>query len=155
VWAYATRTLTVSAGGATLAEIEGSTVLAKEATVAAKASQASVNAIPTTPLLAANYTAPDNAGIASIKAKTDNLPSSPAAVGSAMMLAATTHTGAVIPRVTLVDTTSTNTDMRGTDGAITSLAGISTKTDIDAALTVVNDNVKLASLFIPATDDIP
>jgi hypothetical protein len=45
--------------------------------------------------------------------------------------------------------------MRGTDGAITSLAGISTKADVDAALTVVNDNVKLASLFIPATDDIP
>jgi hypothetical protein len=29
-------------------------------------------------LLAANYTAPDNAGIAAIKAKTDNLPSDPA-----------------------------------------------------------------------------
>jgi hypothetical protein len=43
-----------------------------------KASQASVNAIPTTTLLAANYTAPDNAGIAAIKAKTDNLPSDPA-----------------------------------------------------------------------------
>ena len=42
------------------------------------ASQASVNAIPTTPLLAANYTAPDNAGIAAIKAKTDNLPVDPA-----------------------------------------------------------------------------
>jgi hypothetical protein len=34
--------------------------------------------IPTTPLLAANYTAPDNAGIAAIKAKTDNLPVDPA-----------------------------------------------------------------------------
>lgn len=45
------------------------------------ASQASVNAIPTTPLLAANYTAPDNAGIAGIKAKTDNLPATPAAKG--------------------------------------------------------------------------
>jgi len=41
----------------TLAEIEASTVLAKQATVAA---------IPTTPLLAANYIAPDNAGIAAI-----------------------------------------------------------------------------------------
>jgi hypothetical protein len=45
VWAYATRTLTVSAGGATLAEIEGSTVLAKESTVATR-------------LAAASYTAP-------------------------------------------------------------------------------------------------
>lgn len=39
------------------------------------ASQASVNAIPTTPLLAANYTAPDNAGITAIKAKTDQIAS--------------------------------------------------------------------------------
>lgn len=66
----------------TLAEIEASAVLAKEVTVAA---------IPTTPLLAADarldnldaavssrlataaYTAPDNAGITAIKAKTDGL----------------------------------------------------------------------------------
>ncbi len=48
--------------------------------------QTSVAAIPTTPLLAANYVAPDNADIAAIKAKTDNLPASPAAVGSAMTL---------------------------------------------------------------------
>jgi len=34
-------------------------------------------------------------------------------------LAATTHVGAIIPNVTLVDTTSTNSDMRGTDGANT------------------------------------
>lgn len=58
---------------------------ASQASVDTKASQSSVdtvqagvNAIPTTPLLAANYTAPDNAGIAAIKAKTDNLPSDPA-----------------------------------------------------------------------------
>jgi hypothetical protein len=37
--------------GPTLAQIEGSTVLAKEATVATRASQASVSAIPTNPLL--------------------------------------------------------------------------------------------------------
>lgn len=36
------------------------------ADVATRASQASVSAIPTTPLLAANYTAPDNAGIGTI-----------------------------------------------------------------------------------------
>lgn len=37
-----------------------------KADVSGLATQASVNAIPTTPLLAANYTAPDNAGIAAI-----------------------------------------------------------------------------------------
>jgi hypothetical protein len=75
----------------TLAQIEASTVLAKEATVATRATQTSVSAIPTTPLLAADtrldnldtpistrlatsgYTAPANADIAAIKAKTDTL----------------------------------------------------------------------------------
>lgn len=44
-----------------------------KADVSALATQESVNAIPTTPLLAANYTAPDNAGIGAIKTKTDQL----------------------------------------------------------------------------------
>jgi len=43
------------------------------ADVSGLATQESVNAIPTTPLLAANYTAPDNAGIEAIKTKTDQL----------------------------------------------------------------------------------
>jgi hypothetical protein len=75
----------------TLAQIEASTVLAKETTVAAKASQASVNAIPTNPVLTTDarldkldatissrlalsgYTAPDNTSITAIKSKTDTL----------------------------------------------------------------------------------
>jgi hypothetical protein len=44
-----------------------------KADVSGLATQTSVNAIPTTPLLAANYIAPDNAGIAAIKTKTDSL----------------------------------------------------------------------------------
>jgi len=48
-----------------------------KADVSALATQASVNAIPTTPLLAANYVAPDNATIGEIKAKTDNIPATP------------------------------------------------------------------------------
>jgi hypothetical protein len=95
VWTSTTRTLTSSAGGATLAEIEASTVLAKETTLAAKASQTSVNAIPTNPLLTSDtrldnldaavssrlatsgYTAPDNTSITAIKAKTDTLVNAP------------------------------------------------------------------------------
>jgi hypothetical protein len=46
--------------------------------ISSRATQTSVNAIPTAPLLAASYTAPDNAGVAAIKAKTDNLPADPA-----------------------------------------------------------------------------
>jgi hypothetical protein len=53
--------------------------------------------------------------VAAIKAKTDNLPASPAAVGSAMTLAAgaiataTFAGGATLPRVTLADTLTTYT----------------------------------------------
>lgn len=71
----------------------------------------------------AGYVAPDNASVAAIKAKTDNLPASPAATGSAMTLAdgsittAAFAAGSTLPRVTLVDTCTTNTDMRGTDDA--------------------------------------
>lgn len=38
-----------------------------------------------------------------------------------VLLAPVTHTSAVVPNVTLVDTTTTNTDMRGTDSALASL----------------------------------
>ena len=55
-----------------------------------------------------------------------------------IVLSGVTHTGAVIPRVTLVDTTTTNTDMRGTDGANTTApatpANVSAVTTTLAAL---------------------
>lgn len=47
---------------------------------------ARIDAAISTRLASASYTAPDNSSITAIKAKTDNLPSSPAAVGSAMTL---------------------------------------------------------------------
>ena len=40
----------------------------------------------------------------------------------------------VVAHVTLVDTTTTNTDMRGTDGAITSLSGVATETKQDTII---------------------
>ena len=49
------------------------------------ATQASVNALGS-PMQASAYLAPDNAGIAAIQAKTDHLPSTPAATGDAMTL---------------------------------------------------------------------
>lgn len=58
--------------GPTLAQIEASSVLAKEATVASKASQSSVDALGT-PLQASAYVAPDNTKIAEIKTKVDTL----------------------------------------------------------------------------------
>lgn len=91
-------------GGATLAQIEASTVLAKKSDV--QAVGVAVATIPTNPVLASDarldkldaavssrlaassYAAPDNASLAAIKIKTDALPAQPAAVGSAMTLTA-------------------------------------------------------------------
>lgn len=54
------------------------------------ASQASVTALGS-PLQASGYTAPDNAGITAIKAKTDNLPADPASQAAIAALVAALH----------------------------------------------------------------
>jgi len=80
VWANPARTLTSGGAGVTLAEIEASAVLAKEASVLTR-------------LPASGYTAPDNAGIAAIKVRTDALPADPAsATQVATRLASTDYT---------------------------------------------------------------
>jgi hypothetical protein len=86
----------------------------------------------------------------------------------------------VVARVTLVDTVTTNTDMRGTDGANTvapdnaGIAAIKAKTDNlpndpagvsdlpdvsglaqEASLNTVNEGVKKASVLVPHFDDLP
>jgi hypothetical protein len=66
--------------------------LANDAITAAKIATDAITeiqsglAIDSTVMKSASYTAPDNASITAIKAKTDNLPASPAAVGSEMTL---------------------------------------------------------------------
>lgn len=81
----------LSSGGTTLAYTVTtvSTVngLAADSVNASALAASAVAEIQTGLFLSASYAAPDNAGIAAIKAKTDNLPASPAAVGSAMTLA--------------------------------------------------------------------
>ena len=52
-----------------------------------------------------------------------------------IVLSGVTHTGAIIPTVTLVDTTTTNTDMRGTDGANTTAP--STPANVSAVTTTL------------------
>ena len=68
VWDEATADHTTSTtfGGKNQKVVPSETVGDYKADVSGLATQASVNAIPTTPLLAANYTAPDNASIAAI-----------------------------------------------------------------------------------------
>lgn len=169
--------------GPTKAELDSAVApLALEATVATKASQASVNAIPTTPLLAASYTAPDNASIALVLADTNELQTNqgawatatgfatPVNVTDARDVVTTAISGLndfdpavdIVARVTLVDTTTTNSDMRGTDGAITSLSGIATSANVTAAINaaridanIINENVQLASILVPASTDLP
>jgi hypothetical protein len=135
-----------------LSEIEGSTVLAKEATLSGKASQSSIDAL--------NDFDPVNDSVAN---------------------------------VTLVDTTTTNTDMRGTDSVPTNPlldndarlnnldATISSRSDFNnstdevitdsdsregskadisslgthADLDVINNGVKKSSKLIPHNEDLP
>jgi len=56
-------------------------------------------------------------------------------------LAAITHTGARVPNVTLVDTTTVNSDMRGTDGAALASAWTATRAGyLDSVLIAANSN---------------
>lgn len=73
-------------------------------------SGASIAADILTRLATAGYTAPDNAGITAIKAKTDNLPASPAAVGSQMALADGAITAAKIAAGAIGATQAPNLD---------------------------------------------
>lgn len=57
-----------------------------------------------------------------------------------------------IPRVTLCDTTTTNTDMRGTDGAVTSLSGLATGTDVSNLQTHGDSSWATATGFAVAGD---
>jgi hypothetical protein len=69
-----------------------------------------------------NTVAPDNATIAAINAKTINLPADPASDTTVNTRMPTTHissTLGIVDQVNVVNTTTTNTDMRGTDGANT------------------------------------
>lgn len=56
---------------------------------------ANLDATISSRLASSSYTAPDNANISAIKAKTDNLPSNPAAVGSQMDLVSSPNSSAV------------------------------------------------------------
>lgn len=95
-----------------------------------------VSAIPTTPLLAGNYVAPDNTKIGQIKTKVDTLVNTDlSGIATSLEIAALNDFNPavdVVARVTLVDTTTANSDMRGTDGAITSLDGIATSDNVTA-----------------------
>lgn len=96
VWGATTRTL--SAFGFTVATDVSSTVTTNlDATVSSR-------------LATAGYTAPDNSDIVAIKAKTDNLPASPAAVGSAMTLTGAYDAAKTAAQVSDIPTATQNAD---------------------------------------------
>jgi hypothetical protein len=126
VWEYTTRTLTsAGAAGATLAEIEGSLILAKEATS---------QDIKTTVDALTNYDDTTAQGkLDAIKTKTDTLVN-------------TDLTGIA----TATDVTNAQTAIEDKIDAIpaTDLTGITDD------LTIINEGVKKASLFIPHTQNL-
>lgn len=140
IWEYTDRTLTSSgSGGATLAEIEASTILAKKAQI--DAVETKVDALPTlseieaTTVLfkAADYVAPDNTKIAEIKTKVDTLNN-------------TDLTG--------IATATNVTDAK--DQILTEIGNIPATdlTGVTDDLTIINENIKDASLFIPASRNL-
>lgn len=140
VWEYTTRTLTsAGAAGATLEEIEGSTILAKKAQI--DAVETKVDALPTlseieaTTVLfkAADYVAPDNTKIADIKTKVDTLNN-------------TDLTG--------IATATNVTDAK--DEILTEIGNIPATdlTAIETDLNIINEGVQKSSLFIPHTTDL-
>lgn len=75
VWAYVTRTLTASPGPTSAA-------IASQVRTELAVELGRLDATISSRLAAAGYTAPANSDITAIKAKTDNLPASPASEGS-------------------------------------------------------------------------
>jgi hypothetical protein len=104
------------------------------------------------------------ANVTAIKAKTDNLPGSPAAVGSAMTLAANQSVQNVtgtIPAVTLAASQPNYAPAKATDITATDLTGIARTTDVTAArdavvfaLPAAPNNTAIAAIKTK-TDNLP
>lgn len=174
VWEYTTRTLTASSdpSAATIATAVRSELSTELGRIDVAVSTR-------------NATAPDNAGIAAIKAKTDNLPADPASntqVNTRLASAAyTAPDNATIGTINTKVQTLQNADLSGvaTQASVDALgaplqasnytapdnagiAAIKAKTDNIPSnpasrdhLITVNDGVKKASLLVPHSDDLP
>jgi hypothetical protein len=91
-----------------------------------------LDAAVSTRLSTAGYTAPANADVAAIKAKTDNLPALPAAVGSAMTLTGEYDAAKTAATQTSVNAIPTN-PVLATDSRLSNLdAAISTRSTLTA-----------------------
>lgn len=135
------------------------------------ATQASVNAIPTTPVLASDarlnnldatitsrladskYVAPANDDIAAIKAKTDNLPASPAAVGSEMVLTSAYDAAKTAASQSSVNSIPTN-PLLTNDTRLNNLnATIASRLAADNYTAPANDNITAIKAVTDKLDD--
>ena len=106
---------------------------------------ARIDAAISSRLSSAGYTAPDNASVSAIKVKTDNLPVSPAAVGSAMTLTAAYDRSKddVLTPLSVVD------------GIVDEIKAKTTNLPSDpASNTVVNTRLSSGAYVAPANADI-
>jgi hypothetical protein len=148
VWEYATRTLTSEgASGATLAEIEGSLILAKKAQIDALG----------TPLQASSYVAPDNTTIGQIKDKVDTLFNYDDTILEDKVDNIYMQTGTISVQVDALGTPLQASSYEAPDN--TTIGLINTKIDASgttnkADLTIINNNIKKASILVPASQNL-
>ena len=128
VWSAPARTLT-STSAPTDVQVAGA-VRAELATELGR-----IDASVSSRLPASSYTAPDNAGVAAIKAKTDALPAQPASVGSAMTLTAAYDPAKTAAQATALATLATNSQAEhdATQTAIAALPAAPTLGQIEAS----------------------
>jgi len=96
-------------------------------------------------LASASYTVPDNADIAAIKAKTDNLPASPAAVGAAMTL-----TGAYDAAKTAAGQGSVDALADAVDSAAAAAQSVDGKLPADTAAKLAHLNADMTAVKLAA-----
>lgn len=106
-----------------------------------------------TRLAAASYTAPANADIAAIKAKTDNLPAVPAAVGSEMTLTAAYDAAKTAASQSSVNSIPTN-PLLTNDARLNNLnATIASRLAADNYTAPANDNITAIKAVTDKLDD--
>ena len=148
VWTATERTLTSEgASGATLAEIEGSLILAKKAQIDALG----------TPLQASSYVAPDNTKIGQIKDKVDTLENYDDTNLEDKVDNIYMQTGTISVQVDALGTPLQADDYIAPDN--TTIGLINTKIDASgssnkADLTIINNNIKKASILVPASQNL-
>lgn len=156
----------------TLAEIEASSVLAKEATVAAIPTDTllstdtrlnNLDATISSRLAASGYTAPANSDISAIKAKTDNLPVDPADNSEILAAISSIPSAPSASSVASAVRTELSTELARVDVAVSSrnsvvpdnagVAAIKAKTDnlpVDPASESTSEEIKKNTNLIPA-----